>query len=162
MGQVGLADEHAWRVREYGEIIVSFQWINVEPDVVGSSEEPAMFMFRRPMASEQVDAACVIPLCTAFQWANKDGSVALGHAIQRGAEYARAMGYTPDKANIHRIIDIVLTSLPDLVEMPPEPPYLRRMREEAERAEIRRLAGGRDIVIRSRINGELTDERVLN
>lgn len=108
---VEIGGEKAWRKYVKGDIGVSFQWVN---------NEPAMILF--PVRRQKLDAgAFVICLSAAHLYAQNDGHPALHYCIPKAIEAAKIMGMSVDKLTIHRIVDVILDAMPDLVSMPPEP-----------------------------------------
>lgn len=112
---VELGGERSWLQRTKGDIVVSFQWL----DIGGEAPEACMCLF--PALRHMDTAAYVIPQRNAFAYATRDGGATPDHV---GVAFKAAihMGFFPDKSTVHRIMDIVLDNIPDLVRMPSEQP----------------------------------------
>lgn len=112
----------AWKVRQHGDIGVSFQWIN---------EEPAMVLFpaRRSIAGA---GAYVICLSAAFRYADSKTGAPTEYLIRQAVAAASQLGFSPtDTFAARRIAEVIVDSLPDLVEMPPEPTGLNAEQQAA-------------------------------
>lgn len=102
----------AWKVRQHGDIGVSFQWVN---------EEPAMILFplRRSLATA---GAYVIALSAAFRYADSKTGAPTPYLIRQSIAAAQQLGFSPtDTFASRKIAEVIVDSLPDLVDMPPEP-----------------------------------------
>ena len=112
----------AWKVRQHGDIGVSFQWIN---------EEPAMVLFpaRRSIAGS---GAYVICLSAAFRYADSTTGAPTPYLIRQSIAAAAQLGFSPtDTFAARKIAGIIVDSLPDLVTMPPEPTGLNAEAQQA-------------------------------
>jgi hypothetical protein len=111
----------AWKVKRKGDIAIAFHWIN---------RDPSMVIF--PVRPNTLGAtACVIPLESAFKYAEKTG-YPTPYCIAQAAKFAALMGMYTDRFTIHRIADAILESIEDLLDMPPEP----RAHELARRGRV--------------------------
>ncbi|MCK7581088.1 MAG: hypothetical protein MZV65_39330, partial [Chromatiales bacterium] len=110
-----LGGETAWRVRRVGDLVLSYQWLD---------GEPCLFVY--PARARRGAGALAVPLASAHQWAGADGYPALDHAIPTATRGAQMMGMFPDSWTVRRIVEAVVDGLPDLLEMPPEPPSLAK------------------------------------
>lgn len=109
---VQIGGPKAWKVRQHGDIGVSFQWVN---------EEPAMILFpaRRSLPGA---GAYVICLSAAFRYANSKTGAPTPFLVQSAALAAKQFGFMPtDTFAARKIAEVIVDSLPDLVDMPPEP-----------------------------------------
>lgn len=115
---VELGGERAWLTRTKGDIVVSFQWIQVDEI---DREAPVACMCMFPAARHMDTAAYVIPQQNAHEYASNRGgqSPAL---VGLAFKAALHLGFFPDKSTVHRIMDICLENLPDLIRMPSEQP----------------------------------------
>ena len=111
---IEIGGEKAWRIYRRGDIGVAFHWINGEPAMV-------LFPAHRPVKSA---GAYVIPLDALHKYVNSNGYPDPRYCMQAALKAAEVMCMSPDKMTAMRIIDAILDSAPDLVDMPPEPPNL--------------------------------------
>lgn len=105
-----LGGDTAWKVRVKNDIVCAYHWVN---------GEPAMCLYprdKRPGA-----AAFVIMLSVAHQYARRDG-YPTPYLLEACATAAVVMGMEAQGFTMHRIADIILDGLEDLVRMPPDPP----------------------------------------
>lgn len=118
--QVGGAK--AWKVRQHGDIGVSFQWVN---------EEPAMIIFpaRRSLPGA---GAYVIALSAAFKYADPKTGGPTQYLIVQSFAAAQQLGFmATDTFAERKIANIIVDSLPDLVDMPPEPQLFNAEQQQA-------------------------------
>jgi len=109
---VQIGGAKAWKVRRHGDIGVSFQWVN---------EEPAMILFPANRSLPGA-GAFVICLSAAFKYADSKSGAPTPYLIQAAAQAATQLGFmATDTFALRRIADVIVDSLPDLVDMPPEP-----------------------------------------
>lgn len=109
---VQIGGAKAWKVRQHGDIAVSFQWVN---------EEPAMILFpaRRSLPGA---GAYVICLSAAFKYANSKTGAPTPFLVQASVMAAKQLGFTAtDTFAARKIAEVIVDSLPDLIDMPPEP-----------------------------------------
>ena len=107
-----LGGDKAWKVRNKGDLNISYEWIN---------NEPAMCVY--PAIRRNIhQGALVIPIEAAWKYANANGEPNVEYITAMAIKACQHMGMQPEKSVIHRIIDVIVDGLPDLVEMPPEPP----------------------------------------
>lgn len=118
---VMIGGEKAWKKRAHGDIGVSFQWVNGEPSMI-------LFPLHR-RASDS--GAFVIGISVMHLYAQSNGYPNLHTCIPRAQEAARTMDLGQDKATVRRIVEIILDSLPDLAEMPPEPDWTQQAVDKA-------------------------------
>jgi hypothetical protein len=165
---VQLGGDLAWKQRVYGDLVLNLQWINLEPDLVGSAEEPAIFLFRKPRPGREVTgAACVIPLNLAHQWVYSDfdgkgsrsGHVRVEHAVPAATDFAKAMGFEVSKGIVNRIIDVVVDGIDELQKMPPKPRHIQAAEEAIAAAERESIAG--EAVMTVKRDGEVIHEGVV-
>lgn len=115
---VELGGERAWLTRTKGDIVVSYQWIQID-DIDREAPVACMVMF--PGARHMDTAAYVIPQKNAHEYATSRGEQSpalMGMAFKA----ALHMGFFPDDSTVHRIMDIVLDGIADLIRMPSEQP----------------------------------------
>ncbi len=108
-----IGGEKAWRVRRSGDIGISYHWVN---------DEPAMILFPAKR-SGPTTGAFVICMSAAWQYANSDGHPNLAYMVPTAAKAAKQMGFTStDTFAVKAIIDAIIDGIPDLLDMPPDPP----------------------------------------
>jgi hypothetical protein len=115
---VELAGERAWLTRTKGDITCSYQWIQVDEL---DRDAPVACMCLFPNMRHMDTAAYVIPQRNAHEYATNRGEQSpalMGMAFKAAAH----MGFFPDTSTVHRIMDIVIDGLPDLIRMPSEQP----------------------------------------
>ena len=113
---VELGGERAWLQRVTGDIVVSYQWL----DVGEKEPSPCMVLFaasRRCLAG-----AYVIPQKNAHYFADNRGRPTT-HLLLAGRNAIQQMGFDAnDRATVKRAIDIIVDGLADLVRMPSDQP----------------------------------------
>lgn len=115
---VALGGANAWRQRTIRGVICSFQWLDLTEDGLEATT-PCMCLFR-PQAAER--GAYVIPQVNAYQFANRQGGHT-AHLATSAFAIAETLGFDiRDRSAIRLCMDIILEGLPDLVDMPSEPP----------------------------------------
>jgi hypothetical protein len=112
--------ERAWRKYRKGDIAIALHWVN---------GEPAMVLFPAHMTQSRVQRITpyVIPLSVGHEYVASDGHPNLLRALQGATEAALCLGMTPEMSTVHRIIDAIVETIPDLVCMPPEPVAMQRV-----------------------------------
>ena len=119
---VQIGGAKAWKVRQHGDIAVSFQWVN---------EEPAMILF--PARKSLPGAgAFVIALSAAFKYADPRTGGPTPYLIRNSVQAAQQLGFSPtDTFAARKIAEVIVDSLPDLVDMPPEPQQFNQEQTQA-------------------------------
>lgn len=118
---VMLGGAKAWKQNIHGDVVASFQWVN---------GEPAMCLF--PLHPRTLNpGAYVLPLESAFKYADAKTGGPTPYAIRQAATAAEVMGFFPDKFIVTRIVDAFLGGIIDLIEMPPEPTGLNQKDTQA-------------------------------
>lgn len=107
-----LGGEKAWRKREHGDLVISYEWLN---------NEPCMCIFPK-IRRQDHQGALVIPIESAHKYVESNGYPNVEYTTGMALQACIHMGMLPEKSTIHRIIDAIADGLPDLVDMPPEPP----------------------------------------
>lgn len=102
----------AWRTRKAGELFVSYQWVN---------RRPAMLLYpsRPPLGA----GAFVIPLESAWAYADSVTGEPTPFLVERAALAAEILGMFPTRDTIRKVADVIVDGIPDLVRMPPEPDW---------------------------------------
>ncbi len=119
---VQIGGAKAWKVRQHGDIAVSFQWVN---------DEPAMILFpaRRSLPGA---GAVVICLSAAFKYADARTGGPTPYLIHFSVQAAQQLGFTnSDTFAARKIAEVIVDSLPDLVDMPPEPQQFNQEQAQA-------------------------------
>lgn len=102
----------AWKVRQHGDVGVSFQWVN---------DEPAMILFPTRKALPGA-GAFVVCLSAAFRYADSKTGAPTTYLARQAVTAAKMLGFAAtDTFAARKIAGVIVDSLPDLVEMPPEP-----------------------------------------
>lgn len=139
---VELGGERAWMQRTTGDIVSSFQWLQL-----GDDPQACLCLF--PAARHVDTAAYVIPQRNAHAYALSDGG-ATPALMACAFTAASHMGMHPDKSTVHRIMDIVLDAIPDLIRMPSDQP--------ADLNISRRVYG---IEATATVNGKVFDQSLI-
>lgn len=146
---VELGGTFVWRQFIKGDLVISFQWLDLREQGAGDGPEPVMSIFP---AHRRVDTgAFVVPQAKAFEYLDSKGNPTpylLGAAFKACV----AMGSEPDKSTVHRIMDAIYEALPDLIKMPSAAPA-----EIANRQ--KRVVRG--IEATATVNGHVVQEAVL-
>ena len=92
-----------WKQKTYGDIVVTFDWINDEPAILIT-----------PKLST-IKGAYVVCLSSAHKYTNPV------YLVQQSAACANHIGMDgSSRFTIHRIADAIMECLQEMVEMPPE------------------------------------------
>lgn len=109
---VQFGGDTAWKKFKKGDICVAFHWVN---------DEPAMVLYPANRLIHKA-GAYIIPLESAYQYAHNNGHPDLVYMREATLKAASVMGFhSPDKHLLHRIIDVIVEYIPDLISMPPVP-----------------------------------------
>lgn len=130
----------AWKAYSRGPIAVAFHWVK---------GDPAMVLF--PTRGRMVMRNCVpycLPLSSAHRLV-KDGtdgavvdSVVLWDMARRATE---VMGFGDDAQVAMKVADVILNSLDDLCDMPPEPKALEAAAAPAPTGEVEFMVDGETV-----------------
>jgi len=139
--------DRAWRVYRKQDLVVALHWVNGEPAMVLFPARMSDSRLARPGQGGGV-VPFVIPLAVLHEYVRADGHPHLLRALEGATAAARCFGLQPHVVLLHRIIDAIVETAPDLVAMPPEPPDLARERERAGAVvgELTILDGGRTVL----------------
>jgi len=116
MPMVQLGGERAWLQRVKGDIVCCFQWLD-RSDIDPEGPHPCMVLF--PAVRRMETGAYVIPQRNAYAFADKHGNPT-PHLLGSAFKAAMDMGFYPDSMTVHRIVDVIVEGLADLVKMPSE------------------------------------------
>lgn len=143
---VELGGERAWRQRVIGDVVCSFQWIQLD-EIDPEAPVPCMCLY--PALRHMDTATYVIPQRNAFAYATNRGepTPALFGMAFKAAQF---MNFFPDRMTVKRVIDIIVEGLPDLIRMPSEQPSA---------LEIKRARLG--IEASAAINGKTIHQEIL-
>lgn len=132
---IELGGAKAWQVKVKGDVVIAYHWVN---------NEPAMCLYKKGAMMVNRPGSYVIPLESAFKYADSKTGMPTPYAVQQAAKAAEVMGFFPDRSTVTRIVDAILDGLIDLIEMPPEPAGLNRKDTDAV-GEILIKVGGKTI-----------------
>lgn len=116
-----LGGPKAWKVRVFKDIGIAYHWIN---------DEPSMCLFPAQSKTSLNRGAFVIPLSAACDYVDSNGYPTLD-AMERAAIAAEVMGLDKTKPTLMNIVDAFMEGVEDLIVMPPEPDYMKRLIGEA-------------------------------
>lgn len=120
---VELGGERAWRQFTKGDIVASLQWVDLQaqdPEFPEAGAIPCMCIFHAFRRMET--GAHVIPQRYAFIYGANDGKPT-DHFYRAVIDACETVGFDRnDKAAQHRVMDLVLDAMPDLILMPSEQP----------------------------------------
>lgn len=121
---IELGGAKAWKVKRKGDVVAAYHWVN---------GEPALVLYKNPSLSGTTNrpGAYVIPLESAFKYADSKSGMPTRYAIQQARIAAEQMGFFPDHSTVTRVVDVILDGLIELVEMPPEPTGLNQKQADA-------------------------------
>lgn len=108
--------EKAWRKYRKGDLGLAYHWLD---------GEPAMFLFPAGRQTGLGVVPFVIKLGVAHQYADSSGHPNLLNALPAAIDAAHCLGMSSDPGTLHRIIDVIVDGIPDLVSMPPEPDWAK-------------------------------------
>lgn len=138
-----LGGERAWLQRVKGDICVTYQWLHA------GQREPSACIVLFPTTMKMDGGAYCIPQENAHAYADNRGNPT-PQLVASAFNAAISMGFFPDKSTVHRIVDIIIDGIPDLIRMPSEMP---------KSLEIARPVLG--IEARASIDGKTIAEEVL-
>lgn len=144
---VELGGERAWRTFTKGDVIASLQWIDVQatdPRFPEDGPVPCMALYH---AHRRMDTGSyVIPQRNAFQYALADGN-GIPDSFKAAVLFAVVqLGFDMhDKAAVHRVFDIVLEAMPDLIAMPSEQPRALELQRKKLGIEVTARMNGKHL-----------------
>lgn len=148
---VELGGERAWRTYSKGDVVASLQWVDLQaqdPNFPEAGPIPCMCLFH---AFRRMDTgAHVIPQRYAYLYGAAEGKPTeyFFNGVRNAAE---TLGFDRnDKAAAHRIMDVVLEALADLIRMPTDQPNA---------LEVMRAGNGIEATVK--INGRLAHQEGL-
>lgn len=143
---VELGGERAWRQRVIGDVVCSYQWLDLRAagDQTADGEpEPCMVLFP---AYRRMDAgAYTIPMRNAYAYVDNKGNPT-PQLLKSAAAAAESLGFDlNDRASITRMVDIICEGMPDLVDMPLEQPAALEVHRHRLGIEVTARAMGREL-----------------
>lgn len=141
---VELGGERAWRQRVIGDIVVSYQWLDLRAlgDAAAEPEpEPCLCLF--PAFRRLETGAYTIPQRNAYAYVDNRGNPT-PQLLMSAMRAADTLGFDPnDRAAVKRMIDVIVEGIPDLIDMPSEQPGALGIKRAVRGVEVEVKAGGR-------------------
>lgn len=141
---VELGGERAWRQFTKGDVVASLQWLDLQaqdPDFPEDGPIPCLCLFH---SFRRMDTgAHIIPQRYAYLYGATDGkpTQAFFNGVMNACE---TLGFDRnDKASQHRIMDIVLDAMPDLILMPSTQPNALEVKKHVSGIEASVKINGR-------------------
>ncbi|QNK66078.1 hypothetical protein [Variovorax sp. PAMC26660] len=143
---VELGGERAWRQYTKGEIVCSLQWLDLQAQDPAFPEDgpiPCMVLFH---AFRRLNtAAHVIPQRYAYLYGAREGKPTF-HFFRGVADACETLGFDRnDKAAQHRMMDLVVEAMPDLIRMPTDQPNALEVQRHRMGIEVTARAGGKTL-----------------
>ena len=143
---VELGGERAWRQRVLGDVVCSFQWLDLRAagdETADGEPEPCMVLF--PAFRRMETGSYVIPQRNAYAYVDAKGNPT-PQFIKTAALAAETMGFTmTDRSSISCMLDIICEGMPDLVDMPLEQPPSLEVKRHRMGIEVTARACGKDL-----------------
>lgn len=136
---VELGGERAWLQRVKGDIVVSYQWMQIPGKKL---PHPCMTLF--PAVLKMDGGAYVIPQDNAYEYGDNRGGPT-PHLLTAALNAATSMGFFADQFTVFRIVDIIVEGLSDLIRMPSEQPGSFNIERSVLGIEARAKVDGRVI-----------------
>lgn len=141
---VELGGERAWRQRVIGDVVCSYQWLDLRSACDESADgepEPCMVLFP---AFRRMDAgAYTIPMRNAYAYVDTKGNPT-PQLLKSACLAAESLGFDMnDKHSITRMVDIICEGIPDLIDMPLEQPAALEVKRHNLGIEVTASAHGR-------------------
>lgn len=141
---VELGGTRAWRQRVIGDIVCSYQWLDLRAagdDTADGFPEPCMVLF--PAFRRMDIGAYTIPMRNAYAYVDNKGSPT-PQLLKTAALAAETLGFDMnDKASISRMLDIICEGIPDLIDMPTEQPNALEVKKYRMGIEVTASASGK-------------------
>lgn len=143
---VELGGERAWRSFTKGDIVCSLQWLDLQAQDPAFPEEGPIPCMVLHSAFRRMDiGAHVIPQRYAYLYGAREGKPTL-HFFRAVCDACETLGFDRnDKAAQHRMMDLVVEALPDLILMPTEQPDALEMHRHRMGIEVSVKAGGKTL-----------------
>ncbi len=146
---VELGGSYCWRQYVKGDLVVSFQWLDLREQGQGDGPEPVMTIF--PKLRRVDTGAFVVPQAKAYEYLDSKGNPT-PYLMGAAFKACLAMNSEPDRATIHRIMDCIYECMPDLIAMPMAVPA------EIVARQVRKTIG---LELTAKVNGRTVQESVL-
>ena len=115
-----IGGEKAWRVRQHKWLGMSYQWLD---------GEPALFLYPLTKLRGTRPGAFVLPLASAWKYVNSNGHPNVQYIVEQAGKAADVMQIVLSPMTLRVIIDAIADGLPELLAMPPEPPWAAPQQE---------------------------------
>jgi hypothetical protein len=149
---VELGGERAWRKRVIGDIVVSYQWIDLRAHGDTNAEdgpEPCMCLY--PAHRRLEVGAYTIPQRNAWAYADSKTGQPSEQLYRTAHRAAGDLGFDKnDKQAFFRVLDVICEGIPDLIDMPSEQPSALDLR--------RHLLG---IEAAAKVNGQTIHQELI-
>lgn len=141
---VELGGERAWRQRVVGDIVVSYQWLDLRAwNDPGADDGPEPCMCLFPAHRRMETGAYTIPQRNAWAYADSRTGKPTNALFSTAHNAAMTLGFdSNDKAAFFRILDIIVDGIPDLIDMPSDQPNALEIKRPVAGIEISASAGG--------------------
>ncbi|WP_422097489.1 hypothetical protein [Variovorax sp.] len=143
---VELGGERAWRQYTKGDIVCSLQWLDLQAQDPAFPEDgpiPCMVLYHAFRRMET--GAHVIPQRYAYLYGAREGKPTF-HFFRAVVDACETIGFDRnDKSAQHRMMDLVVEALPDLILMPTEQPNALEIKRHRLGIEVTARAGGREL-----------------
>lgn len=143
---VELGGERAWRQRTIGDVVCSFQWLDLRAagdETADGDPEPCMVLF--PAYRRMDTGSYVIPQRNAYAYVDNKGNPT-PQFMKTAALAAETMGFTmTDCSSISRMLDIICEGMPDLIDMPLEQPPSLEVQRHRLGIEVTAKAMGQEL-----------------
>lgn len=141
---VELGGERAWRQRIKGDIVVSYQWLDLQahdPSFPDDGPVPCMVLFA---ANRRIEAgAYTIPQRNAHAYAQPNGEPTIA-LIGAAMKACMTLGFDMnEKLTRYRMVDAIVEGIPDLILMPSDQPGALDIKRATQGIETIVRAGGR-------------------
>lgn len=140
---VELGGERAWRSYTKGDMVCSLQWLDLQahdPNFPEAGPVPCMVLYHAFRRFET--GAHVIPQHYAYLYGAREGKPTF-HFFRGVCDACETLGFDRnDKAAQHRMMDLVIEAMPDLIMMPSEQPRALEVQRHKLGIEVSVKAGG--------------------
>lgn len=138
---VQIGGDRAWREFTKGDIVASLQWLD-RADIDPEGPHPCLIL--RPLYRKEDAGVYVIPQRNAYAYATRDGGPT-PHALGAAFKAAIEMGFFPEQTTVHRILDLIVEVMPDLIRMPSMQPDSLEVKRAVQGIEISASIAGKTV-----------------
>lgn len=144
---VELGGERAWRQRVIGDVVCSYQWLDLRQwGDAGDEDGPQPCMVLFPAYRRLETGAYVIAQRNAWAYVDSRTGQPTPQLARAAHQAAMTLGFDVlDKAAWMRILDVIAEGLPDLIAMPGEQPVALDVRRPVQGIEVSVRAGGQTL-----------------